>query len=96
MMFVNDCDPCGTSLMGYMNATYYDLVTVFGEPNYGPNDSMDDKVTCEWNLTFEDGTVATIYDYKEGSTPFYNYDWHIGGHNMDAVTHVMETFKYGI
>jgi hypothetical protein len=36
-------------------------------------------------LQFEDGTIASIYDWKERNTPFYRYDWHIGGHNSNAI-----------
>jgi len=61
-----------TSLQGYMPARYEDLVAVFGEPEGG-----GDKTTVEWCLAFEDGTVATIYDWKEYETPMGLYHWHI-------------------
>ena len=67
-------DGTGTSLQGYVTTTYAFLVEKLGKPLEG-----DDKVTAEWILKFEDGTVATIYDYKEYRTPKGVYDWHIGG-----------------
>ena len=88
MKFTTDGDACGTSLQGYMTAYYHQLVEVFGEPEYG-----GDKTTVEWCLDFEDGTVATIYDWKEYETPTGKYRWHIGGKNYDAVSAVMEAFK---
>ena len=42
-------------------------------------------------LTFEDGTIATIYDYKTNQTPMFEYAWHIGGHDALAYTHVVDT-----
>ena len=78
----------GTSLQGYIRATYAELVERFGEPEGG-----GDKTTVEWCLAFEDGTIATIYDWKEYETPMYAYDWHIGGKSDRAVTRVKQAFK---
>jgi hypothetical protein len=44
-------------------------------------------------LEFEDGTVATIYDWKEYETPTGKYRWHIGGKDGMAVGAVMDAFK---
>ena len=78
----------GTHLQGYMQAYYHELVEVFGEPEAG-----GDKTTVEWCLTFEDGTVATIYDWKEHETPMGLHRWHIGGKSKQAVRAVTSTFK---
>lgn len=83
----------GVSLKGYVRATYLDLVEVFGEPSYGPDDYELDKTTCEWHLRFEDGTLATIYDWKTGETPTQLYSWHVGGKSMKAVDLINETFE---
>lgn len=80
----------GTSLQGYIRATYAELVERFGQPEGG-----GDKTTVEWMLKFEDGTVATIYDWKEYETPTYEYDWHIGGKSKAAVSAVKSTFRQG-
>jgi len=77
-------------LQGYVNTTYADLVAIFGEPTVGPSiNSIDDKVTCEWRLTFGRGKskiLATIYDWKTYSgTPMDEYEWHIGGSDPKAV-----------
>ena len=84
----------GTCLQGHVAANYADLVAVFGEP--GPGDGY--KVDAEWVLLFEDGTVATVYNYKDGR----NYegadgldvqditDWHVGGRSARAVELVLE------
>ena len=77
----------GTSLMGYVETNYDRLVAVFGEPTYL---GRGDKVTAEWVLEFDDGTVATVYDWKEDETPMGQYEWHIGGHRRSAVDRVQE------
>lgn len=81
-------DPSGTCFQGEIHATYAKLVSVFGEPQHGPDSNDMDKVTCEWVITFNDGTIATIYDWKLDSTPRDKYGWHIGGTNYDAVLNV--------
>ena len=68
----------GTGKVGTLNMSFYELVDLFGPPVCGP--SADQKTQCEWHIEFEDGTVATIYDYKLGEIPIeqINY-WHVGG-----------------
>lgn len=80
-----------TSLQGYMPARYEELVAVFGEPEGG-----GDKTTVEWVVKFEDGTVATIYDWKEYETPMYEYDWHIGGKSKRAVALIQQAFRQAV
>lgn len=92
MKFQKNLRVNGTSLKGYITATYDELADVFGEPTCGPDDRLDDKVTCEWQLLFEDGTYATIYDWKEHATPMGQHSWHIGGKSFAAVLHITETF----
>lgn len=67
----------GTSLVGYISATYDDLVKTFGEPHGGG--STDGKVQCEWAFQLPKGGVFTIYDYKSDLAPSANMMWHIGG-----------------
>lgn len=85
MKFTNDALVTGTSLQGHIVTTYGELVEKFGEPNKG-----GDKTTVEWRLDFEDGTIATIYDWKYGETPMHKTEWNIGGKNSDAVFRVYE------
>ena len=82
----------GTHLQGYVDAKYAELVSLFGKPTDGDGE----KVDAEWVLCFEDGEVATIYNYKNGKN--YNGDaglaveqignWHIGGNNKSVVDKV--------
>ena len=93
-----DASITGTSLQGYIEATYDDLVKAFGKPSYdSTEDGESDKVHTQWALEFEneegDLVVATIYDWKEENA--YNsrvgkYRWHIGGNSYDAVEAVTD------
>ena len=83
-----------TSLQGYILANYDTLEELLGKPTEGDGYKID----AEWDLEFEDGTVATIYNWKDGR----NYcgddgmpvdditDWHIGGKSQRAVELVTE------
>jgi hypothetical protein len=86
----------GTCLQGYVCVPFSKLVAILGEPE----ESDGYKVSAEWVLTFADGTVATIYDWK--ATDLYDSDnpspaqlraedydnWHVGGKSGRAVDYV--------
>ena len=86
-------DTDGTCLQGYITATYAALVKAFGEPD---SDGDGYKIDAKWGLKFEDGTVATIYNWKNGknycgvSAPGVKRitEWNIGGRKELAVTRV--------
>ena len=91
----------GSSLVGYVKATYEELIEAFGEPTY-KEPSGDGKVSTEWKLEFElpDGqyVVATIYDWKmyDGGTACRSgekFEWHVGGFNYDALELVKEELE---
>lgn len=85
-------DTNGSSLIGEVDAGYDELCNLFGAPTGGDGY----KVDAEWAVLFDDGTVATIYNWKNGK----NYegenglpveeirDWHIGGFKDQAETNV--------
>lgn len=87
----------GTSLQGYVDADYYTLKAIFGKPTDGDGYKTD----AEWLVTFSDGVVATIYNYKDGKN--YNgargtpktqiRDWHVGGRSARAVANVEEMLE---
>jgi len=78
-------DVMGTCLQGHVYCSYETLVSLFGEPS----EHYDDyKCDAQWVIEFEDGEVATIYNWKNG----INYcgvkdgiptekitEWNIGG-----------------
>jgi hypothetical protein len=78
----------GTCLQGYITTNYATLVKAFG-PSLGEGD----KTTQEWILVGNDGTVATIYDWKYGTTPMHTCQWNIGGNKPQAVELVLNALK---
>ena len=93
MQFKNTDKIIGTSLQGYIKASYEQLVQTFGQQKHN-GDGW--KTTCEWALEWEDGTVATIYDWKQ-STDYLGEDgihyedvtdWNVGGNNLNSVWYV--------
>lgn len=73
----------GTCLQGRVTTTFDRLVSLLGEGL-----GTGDKTTQEWMIEFSDGTVATIYDWKQYETPLGFYNWHVGGHSSTAVRRV--------
>jgi hypothetical protein len=89
---VGDVNMNGSSLKGYVTTTYDRLVEVFGEPTYSDADPYE-KVNAEWEVsasvydTEDDDTVDvkfTVYNWKTGSVPTEEYQWHIGGYDNYA------------
>lgn len=76
----------GTCYQGNMNAPYKILVKVFGEPMEG----CTTKTQAEWEIRFEDGTVATIYDWKVQVPKEEVTQWNIGGRSYTSVAHVID------
>tara|TARA_B100002019_G_scaffold9148_1_gene7222 strand:- start:5995 stop:6321 length:327 start_codon:yes stop_codon:yes gene_type:complete len=91
-------DVNGTSHQGAISETFENLLKVFGTP-MGASD--DGKVDVEWNIMFNDGVVATIYNWKNGpasmgingTNPVDNKTWHIGGKTISAVYDVEEILE---
>jgi hypothetical protein len=88
-----------SSLQGYIETSYNDLVGCFGLHD---DDYDDYKSDANWTITFADGVVATIYNWKNGK----NYCgeeglaleditlWHIGGYRgTDAEGRVKEVMS---
>lgn len=72
---------CGTSFYDtVIYATVEQLRQVLGEPVCEQNDG-EDKVNFEWEMETEDGTVFTVYDWKEYRSlrEDEGIHWHIGG-----------------
>lgn len=84
----------GTHLQGYITTTRAALIETFGMPTFMSDDDSE-KVTTEWVIKYENGIIATIYDWKryEEGAPALNevYEWHIGGYNELAVSQVQKT-----
>lgn len=88
-----------TCLQGYIDTSYDSLVQRFGQPMPG-----FDKTDAEWVLKTEDGTLITIYNWKNG--PNYNGKygtpvrqitrWNVGGHSRLAVIALRELMATSI
>ena len=80
----------GSSLLDRISGiTYDDLVDMFGEPLFLPEDSKDGKVNFEWVVEFNN-EVFTIYDWKESEEYAKNSlgrknrrAFHIGGKEIN-------------
>lgn len=90
----------GTHLQGECcpETTFDRLFQLFGEPTTGD----DYKTDWEWEIEFDNGQVATIYNWKSG--PNYGFpdttpadltgrDWHIGGFDKVVVEMINDLIK---
>ena len=89
-VYGNEAD--GTSLIGYLDISYSDLISVFGEP--GINDGY--KTDAEWDMVINE-EVITIYNYKSGKNYASNNpevedirDWHVGGKSLKALEYLRD------
>lgn len=89
-----------THKVGAIDVSYAELVLAFGEPHQGV--SPDNKCDAQWTLLFENGVLATIYNYKDGvaymgkrhGIPTEKLrDWHIGGISDAAVVCVKDVLR---
>ena len=72
--------------------TVNELIRVLGEPQESYN-TGEDKVNFCWSCELEDGTVVTIYDWKEYKEFDLDraIDFHIGSKNpIDSITAKVE------
>lgn len=82
----------GTSLEGYIACTYGQLTELLGNPDQGDQWATQVK----WSVEFNDGTVATVYDYQicksylgeTGKDLVDNFDWHVSGSNAQALQNI--------
>lgn len=76
-----DSNVSGGWLQGHIDASYTELVLVFGHPTYM---GQHDKTKAEWCLKIN-GTMVTIYDYKQYEVSLDRIrDWHVGGTSVEA------------
>lgn len=101
MNFTNTTQIHGTSLQGHISTTYDQLVAVFGQPEVFTEENSDGKIDVEWAIAFDNGTVATIYNWKNGKN-YCGADglnvaditrWNVGGNRYDAATLVEQALQ---
>ena len=90
----------GTFLQGYIKASYEQLVKTFGEPHDPNGDNY--KTDVEWAFEFADGTIATLYNWKNGKNYLGEaeglelndiYEWNVGGNSDKAVAKLLEKLR---
>lgn len=74
----------GTGLKGYFKGSYKSIVKIFGVPEK----SLNEKTQVNWRIEFDDGIIATIYDWKVEQDYNINKDWNIGGHTRKGFYYV--------
>ena len=93
----SNIDVNGTHLQGHINVEYSVLKKIFGKPTSGD----EYKTDAEWYIQFEDGTVATIYNWKngkhylgrEGTAKTKITHWNVGGNSKEVVERIQEVLK---
>jgi hypothetical protein len=82
----------GTSLQGHITCNYVNLCAMFGAPVTKGLDKSD----AEWAIKFDDGQVATIYNWKNGKNymgdagiaTHHIIHWHVGGRSPEVVSRI--------
>ena len=84
----------GTSLQGYVDASYDELVKTFGKPTFEDDaDLRYEKTSTEWRGQIN-GSVYTIYDYKWRRDSDDSIEqWHVGGTDSLVVLRVEQRLK---
>jgi hypothetical protein len=88
----------GTHFFGsFENVSFEELVELFGNPIT----TEDNDIRLQWLIEFEDGLLATIYDYKQKKSIWTDpIEWSVGGHDprvMDRIyklTRIDEKMTY--
>ena len=82
----------GGGYMAAFEASYDDLVNVWGEPTEGDGY----KTEAEWRILLPKDQVVKVYNYKSSKSYSANYPdikavtrWHIGGKNRDLVDKII-------
>lgn len=88
-----DVKTSGTSLQGFIETTYHDLSSVLGDPAF-IEDYPEEKVSCQWQIELDNGSVCTIYSWKTGGrVPFGPYNWHVGAHRPEVFDELLEALE---
>ena len=79
----------GGSRQGSLNdVTYGEIKNKLGHPTYD-EPSSDEKVQAEWDIMFDNGVRASVYDYKQYHIPPESVtDWSVGGNSPHSAYEV--------
>jgi hypothetical protein len=90
--------PVGTSFHDtVINTTVNKLIKAIGKP-YMHKNLGDDKINFEWRMELEDGTVFTVYDYKEYRKLDLDelIEFHIGGFDVQATEKALWNIQWAL
>ena len=75
-------------------ASVSDLRKILGEPYSEQNDGSD-KCNFDWVMETEDGTIFTVYDWKEYRplNEFEGIRWHVGGRSRSDTMKALEEIE---
>ena len=83
----------GKKFVGYVTASYTDLISAFGRPCTG-----NDKSQAQFSVEFidDDGctSVATIYDWNSGDATEKITLWCVAADNSDTIDFVEDAILY--
>ena len=84
----------GGSRQGELEGIYMDdIVRVFGPPTWDQS-SQDGKTQVEWDIEFDNGVRASIYDYKQYDVHPQDVDyWSIGGNSPVSAFEVYKAME---
>ena len=84
----------GGSRQGELEGIYMDdIVRVFGPPTWDQS-SQDGKTQVEWDIEFDNGVRASIYDYKQYGVHPRDVDyWSIGGNSPVSAFEVYKAME---
>ena len=84
----------GGSRQGELEGIYMDdIVKVFGPPTWDQG-SGDGKVQMEWDIKFDNGVRASIYDYKQYGVHPQDIDyWSVGGNSPVSAYEVYKAME---
>jgi len=84
----------GGSRQGELEGIYMDdIVRVFGPPTWDQS-SEDGKTQVEWDIKFDNGVRASIYDYKQYGVHPQDVDyWSIGGNSPVSAFEVYKAME---
>lgn len=85
----------GTHLMGRIDLRFHQIAAALGDPLRLNEAQGDGKIRIQWVIKFDDGQVATIYDWKEYNRESEDVtDWHIGGRSFEVVQRVCDILQH--
>ena len=81
----------GTHFFGsFENVSFEELVELFGNPIT----TEDNDIRFQWLIEFEDGLLATIYDYKQKKSIWTDpIKWSVGGHDPRVMDRIYKLIR---